>query len=220
MSIRNSVKRLFRWLVEPWPIYLTVGVLIATWYSPRFFVTCKADQIRISGYFLQLFGIITVAIGLKNTRKLFNQPNIIERFVTWAKRFPNIFAKPQTVNVSGAITGFGALDATGNVVSSMDKSLEDRIKILEANYKQLQTDFEQAQKDFTNKVVNLKDAITAESDIRKKTDTIIQKKLEEFSVGGLHIESMGLVWLILGVTFATLPTEIAYLLSRFSLMSW
>jgi len=47
---------------------------------------------------------------------------------------------------------------------------------------------------------------------RDEADAQIREQLESFSVGGLHLESMGLVWLFVGITLATLPGEIASLL--------
>ena len=47
---------------------------------------------------------------------------------------------------------------------------------------------------------------------RGEADAQILEQLKSFSVGGLHLESMGLVWLFVGITLATLPGEIASLL--------
>jgi hypothetical protein len=51
---------------------------------------------------------------------------------------------------------------------------------------------------------------------RERGDQLINKQLEEFSVGGLHLESMGLIWILLGIIFATAPEEIA----KFWLKIW
>jgi hypothetical protein len=58
------------------------------------------------------------------------------------------------------------------------------------------------------------DGLEVEARSRELVDQRLQKQLEEFAAGGLHLESIGLLWILMGVTLATASVEIAWLLKR------
>jgi hypothetical protein len=61
------------------------------------------------------------------------------------------------------------------------------------------------------KIGPLTEAVEYESRSRELADQRIQRQLEEFAAGGLHLETIGLVWLLLGVTLGTAPGEVVWL---------
>lgn len=60
-------------------------------------------------------------------------------------------------------------------------------------------------------------ALTARSEVesqeRRSGDERILAKLEEFSVGGLHVEAVGVAWIMIGLVLATAPDELSRLLA-------
>ena len=67
-------------------------------------------QIRISGLALQWLGIGTVAIGLRETRKLFERPSLIALLCAWLSRFPRWRRDVRVIAGSGSLglTGMAA----------------------------------------------------------------------------------------------------------------
>jgi hypothetical protein len=94
-----------------------------------------------------------------------------------------------------------------------DATIEERLSALEEKYKQLNQELIVAREELESEARRLDEVLKEEHRARDEADAEIQEQLEAFSVGGLYLESMGLVWLLLGITFATLPAEMAALWS-------
>jgi hypothetical protein len=58
-----------------------------------------------------------------------------------------------------------------------------------------------------------------ESNNRQTGDANISKLLEGFAVGGIHLELVGLAWLLLGMFGTSIPKELADLLYYVSIHS-
>ena len=96
-----------------------------------------------------------------------------------------------------------------------DATVEERLDALEEKYEQLNQQLAEARRELKSEARRLDEAVNDERRARDEADAAIQEQLESFSVGGLHLESMGLVWLLVGITLTTLPGEIASLLAAF-----
>jgi len=218
-QIGFRLKKMGRWLADGKPLWITllgcVGAFGIGWGAealgpPDFELS---DQFRVAGWFLQMLGISTVAIGLKKTRDIFGVPSVKEQFVKWVKRFPTVFARRQTITGTASLSGAGTASAKGYgiVVPVPDASIEERLDVLEEKYKHLSQQLIDARNEIKSEAQRLDKAVEQERRARSQADTEIRAQLESFSVGGLHLESMGLAWLLLGITCATLPAEMAEL---------
>lgn len=89
-----------------------------------------------------------------------------------------------------------------------DASVEERVAALEFNLNETRTRMDgiyaELHRDIRRTIADLQDEQVA----RANTDQKIDRKLEETTVGGIHISLMGLVWLIIGVTMSTAPKEL------------
>jgi len=56
------------------------------------------------------------------------------------------------------------------------------------------------------------EALGLERSTRESVVNSLQTQLDKFGADGLHLETAGLVWLILGIVLATAPTEVAMVL--------
>ncbi len=62
----------------------------------------------------------------------------------------------------------------------------------------------------------MKTGVQREAAARQLADREIDKKIEEFAVGGLHLEFVGVLWLLLGTLGTSVPDETATFLMRIS----
>lgn len=223
------VRSLVRWMGEAWSLWVTVIPLIIIIplivasllpLSPsESLQLCRADNVlRYCGLGYQLFGICTVVSGLRSKQRLFNLPGLFEKIRLWFARRPRwtqppAIVKPSPVSVSAGVVGPKVPVWRG---TPADGSIEDRIAALEANVTTLRkeqtemgTEFQEARR----KTYKLVDAERRE---RESAVTTLHVKLEGLGTGGLHIEMMGVFWLILGVVLATIPYEIAAGLASFA----
>jgi chromosome segregation ATPase len=90
-----------------------------------------------------------------------------------------------------------------------DASVEARLAALEANLATLRTEQAETAKEFQEATRKTNDAVDAERRARESAVGSLRVQLEKLGAGGLHVEMMGVFWLILGVVLATVPGEIA-----------
>ncbi len=94
-----------------------------------------------------------------------------------------------------------------------EASLEHRLEVLEGNFKQLEGEMDAEIRDVREQVTQAQKSLRREREERSAADDGTARQIEEVAIGGLHLEVVGLVWLILGVLGASIPDEIVRLLS-------
>jgi hypothetical protein len=90
-----------------------------------------------------------------------------------------------------------------------DASIEARLAALEANLATLRTEQAETVKEFQEATSKTNEAVDAERRAQESAVTALRVQLEGLGAGGLHVEMMGVFWLVLGVVLATVPGEIA-----------
>ena len=93
-------------------------------------------------------------------------------------------------------------------------TLDERVSILEENLKLLRDELDSRLQGVRQELGTVKESIERESQERRVADEKTARKIEEVAIGGLHLEVVGLVWLLLGVTAASIPDVIAAWLSQ------
>ena len=204
--------RLLRWIAEPRVAWLTILVtMIALFLALRTGATEK--QIRITGALLQLFGVVTVAIGVKQTRKLFDRPGILAQTQAWLKRAPRW--KGRTI----ALTGTGSLSLSGGGTARLDvwsqldpkAPLDLQVAALTRNTLQLKNSLNELRGKVDSHHREQSEALHIEQANRSKEDSALRDRLESAQTGGLHLTAAGVIWLLFGVLLGTLSPEIAAL---------
>lgn len=215
--LRYRARGLWRWLKEGRHWLGALGVLGLGWALPLLWAPTPEAHMRWTGAFLQVAGVGTVAYGLSKTRALFDKPPVWESLVEWLKRLPTVLRGPRTISGSAHLTmAPGSLSARGFVSSpslSSDASLEDRIAALEEKHKELERQLHEVRGHIDERAQEIEDQLSEEQRAREAADERVNQRIEEASIGGLHLEVIGLVWLIVGILCASLPDEIAALLS-------
>jgi hypothetical protein len=207
--MRNWLRALWSWLWEASHFWLAIVVVgMALLFVLRHSVS--EPEIRITGLFLQILGIGTVAWGIRETRMLFGRPDIISISRGWLKRFPtyggrivsgslNITLDDVTVQARGYVSASAGPEATA----------EARIEALEKNVKYLSERIDHTQSEIDQNFRTQVQKLDQEQQTRAKEDQDIRAKLEVTETGGLHISAMGALWLFVGVTLSTASTELA-----------
>jgi hypothetical protein len=200
---------LVRWIVEPWTFWLFLLTVAATWLVAFLLGDTPELRARIIGVLLQLLGLVTVAIGLRNMRRLFGRPSFAAWFRDWVSRFLLSFRKPEPLVITpapaSASTGVG--QPTVRISASANSTSEERISLMEKDVDLLWTSLDRLQKDFAENIRKVSARTTKDVLTLKRVDQQLQNHLEEVAVGGLRLEVVGLSWLLIGLVLATLPQE-------------
>jgi hypothetical protein len=183
------LNRFGHWLfVRPWWVWATFVVVVGILaIHCRLSLTGEAS-VRITGLVFQLLGLWTVAKGLKETRELFGRPGVFASLIRWLRDAPR-FTPKLSISVSNSAT----IGISTRVVIA-PASIEERLTSIErqlADSRHLGSE-----------------ALTSEGRTCQAADQAIQRKLEEFAAGGLHLETIGLIWIFIGIILATISVEI------------
>jgi hypothetical protein len=192
------------------------GVIVAMGLAFLFSTNASA-AVRYAGTTLQIFGLCTVAIGLSQIRRIFGRQSLLEKATAWFRQLAAAFRRPMpiTATMSADAMAINDADLRLEVNAAPGAPLERRVALLEENLKHLRSEVDAKEKKIMKDLSLLTSVVAEERRTRETEARRISSQLEEFAVGGLHLESIGLAWLFLGVVGASIPDEIAALWQAF-----
>jgi len=186
------------------PIVILLAGLVWEDWEPR---------LRMAGLFLQIAGALVTIAGVDSRRKLFHRPGLVKAFGMWCRRFPQ-----RKQNVTVAVGGVGLGTATGTAFATVsapqDASLQDRVKLLEQGQQQLFLLAHQLQVRIQEERSTRTAELKAERIEREKKDEENLKTIQQATAGGLHVEIIGIAWVVIGLMLATASPELAKWISR------
>lgn len=199
--------------VRPKLYWLFLAIITFCICVPTLLPYESATRISFSGLLLQLFGLFTIATGIKQLRNLFKIPSDNTLLFNWLNHLKKSFQRKEPVTVSGHAQASDAT-VTGHVATLTTEkkptpTLEQRIYDLEKELKSMQEQIENTERKLNIETKNRISAIKIEQNARNKSIAGIEKFIEEVSVGGIYLESVGLGWLTIGIFLSTIPSWIA-----------
>lgn len=220
--MRSFLKNLWRWIRDNgrWiasaaPVWGTLAIVAAVAVIASFLPAKIDDRIRYCGMTLELLGVFTVAIGLREKRRIFNRLSLFEHFQQWVGRRPRWGLSTHAVIAAGT----GSVSRSGSAKASVWRgvaagaTLDARVAAIEANLETLRGEQEEIVRQIQEEVRNRTAALDSERRTRESVVGEIQIQLDTFGAGGLHIEAAGLFWLVVGIVLATASTEVAWILA-------
>lgn len=214
------IRALGPWLMQAQPVWGPVGVLllpvVAVFLVPESVPPSNvADRLRYLGLTFQLLGIATVVSGLRARRRLFGRSSLVERFWAWLKGRPRWGAGSRTYTFTGHVGV--TVSASGKAFFwrgvPVEASAEQRLSVLEANLLVLRTELEDTEKELREQIGKAATAGELERRTRVTADLELRTQIERLGAEGLHIEMAGVLWLVTGIVLATIPEEIACVVS-------
>ena len=166
--------------------------------------------IRTSGLFFELSGVILVGWGFNKLRTKHGYPKLREIVMRWFKEVGSVFKKRTAVNINisaktGAIGISGSESIVRGVGTNANLSIQGQIN-------ELRRELDVVTKKITAVEINLKsdiqylrdETIQGIRELRNKFETL-KKKLDELVFGDQYKEFLGLFWIAVGLTLATIP---------------
>ncbi|UZJ44991.1 hypothetical protein OOT55_02745 [Marinimicrobium sp. C6131] len=176
---------------------------IAVWQSEA--------SIRISGFVLQLIGMLLAIRGLLLIRAHFRQPLLRDLLIKWIKRFPNWKGRVvRGAGVAAAMNATGTADLTAWTPDNPEHSLEKRVDAIVENLSRLRES--QSQQNIILRELkgshekHIKE--TAEETQRLEKD--LRADLESLHTSDIVTSLVGLVLLTFGIFLSTLAPELHF----------
>lgn len=200
-----------RWLWQGRKGWAPLVLVAITIFMCIFLARTTSDGLRFAGVILQLLGVVTVAIGLRDRRQTFQRPSFYQRFVQWLRSFPKYSPKPHILEMRGVASASmgGSAYAFGWQGTPPGATVDQRFAVIEKNLetvKQLALD---AQKQNQESASKIREELDAERRERSASDQALRLKVENIGAGNLNLEAAGVFWLIVGITLGTIPNEVA-----------
>jgi len=205
---------LCRWLLEPllfWSTAFVLGIAViaAIWLRSE-------PAFRWIGLCLQLLGIFTVAYNIRDTQERFDRPGLLALAAQWLRRRPR-FSSSVAISVCAieggdSVFGRARVDIWHNAGSD---AVEARLDAAEKNLIRVRDQIHELERETEKRLERQINALEQEKQVRAKGDEDIREKLKTSAVGGLHISTVGVVCLFVGVIMSTGSTELADLSQRF-----
>ena len=198
------------WLLQTRPLVWVLATIFVVLMLGFIFSPCFERHVRFSGMTLQLVGVMLIAVGLRDTRRAFeDQPTTWESVKTWWRGRPRFTPRHIKLEARGGAYAFGGASARMTVGASPDASLEHRLAALERQHAALFDEVGKLQEATNRQIGELTNAIAGERKEREKADTGIREQLKKAIVGGLPLGRVGAVCFFFGIIAATISPEIA-----------
>ena len=202
---------------DAWPTWLALlGLGLATGMAWVAAPTVLA-AVRYAGTVLQLLGVCVVAIGLSEMRRLFGKPTLVARVLGWLRQLRSVFIRPQPIALQASVASAAAVAGECRVVRTPRPGapLDERVSALESDLASLRDELDAKVGGLRADIRALSDKIKHERRERERADQQTARRVEEVAVGGLHLETVGLFWLVMGTLGTSIPDEIALWISFF-----
>ena len=207
--------KLIRWALGP--KYMVGQALLGVALACTLSRVCDLprDRAALAGWLLQLAGLSTAVIGLWTLPRTFGKPTFGEELRGWLRQLPRLLRRkppPVVLDVHSADVGTFATTVELTEGAPPPATMEDRVARLERDHERLEQRVRTHQARTGERISDVEQAV-------HRTSTALQSRLQELdarqvevSVGGFHLQLVGLVWFFVGVTWGTLPEQSARML--------
>ncbi|MBK5276130.1 MAG: hypothetical protein JJE30_13915 [Desulfuromonadales bacterium] len=208
-----SYRPLWTAIKRAWPIWVAVAGVALCWIIAYFLAANLTKQILYAGAGLQFIGLATVAIGVRELRKQFKKPSMLESVRNWFQLVRSAFRKLQHLHAdcmssASMILGGGLAKVE---VHRANPTLEMRIEELEKGLISLREEHGKSISNLENNVSRVESLVHDENNKRQANYEELRGNLENVAVGGIHLELVGLLWMLLGMLGTSIQSELAKL---------
>ena len=213
-NLSNLIRNITNWLRRfPWLAGLVLMVVLLAIVVP-FFIIRTELSIRATGLILQVLGLATAGFGIRDMHRMFGKPTLLGSVRNWWRAHPRTRPKLKEVTAEGTLVVSIEGRATVWKGAGEAPTVESRLKAIESNLLSLKERTKKLESSIRREVGAMHEQVTQERTARSREDSEIRKELETASTDGLHLASVGLVWLALGVTLTSIPRELLSLVVR------
>jgi len=173
---------------------------------------CLERQIRFSGMLLELLGLLIVVIGLRDTRRAFDdQPTTWESIKLWWAGRPRFGPQHDVVAVAAGSLGLAGGSVRARVSPGPNTPLERRVVLLEQQYANLYDEVGKLGEEAKRTADEFSKALDMERAERQQADQNTKDQLKNAVAEGIPLERVGGISIATGMVAATASAELVSL---------
>lgn len=203
----KKVKKLYLWLNEGKSLFLILILLIGVSFVQFIDIGLyPIYNIKIYGLILQLIGAFTIIRSLRKKLILFKGYGLIKFFLRWLKKSPFLRKKSIIQTEANLVEGPGSTSFDVENIKSPDiNNPQDLIRYVDKKLKHLNKRLIQIDEKLHSTISNI--TINNESTIRILSGKVEEnrKKIEDSALSNIWWEIFGVVCIIMGLIFSTIP---------------
>ena len=204
-----------RWMGQPrhaWAAVLVTGAAIGLSLRAA---SLPSDGLRYAGLSLQLLGVGTVLAGLEARRRLFGLPSLISAIQSWWSNRPRIDPPEVTLSAEVSLQLNFSVEGEISIMSPDDPSRppEVRIAALASSVESVQRQVHAVRAELIARASRITNEVQVNANAQTAQHQELSSTVRQLGVGSVPFEVMGLAWLLAGVVFATIPSELVPLFS-------
>ena len=206
---KNWIRENFLWACEPRLVVLCFLVLLSAFLFG--FYTWQSEQsIRVSGYVLQMIGMVFAIRGLLNIRAHFGQPTLKRLFIAWLYRRPK-WKKHTVKAVGGGIIPVAGLKGRLSewIPDNPEDLLEKRIDGIIKNVERLKVENRKILEHIDELQRNQEKQHKEQEQARANMENQIRSDLESSQTNDILTSLIGLIWLTFGISMSTMSQELS-----------
>ena len=193
------------------PVWICIGGVLTAWGLACLAAEEPTTRVLYAGTWLQLAGLVSVALGFKERQRLFGLKPIATRVSHWFVRMDALARSRRSRTVAAAAGEVGAvgLDARASIVRipRPGAPLKERVAALEQNAERLRVELDERFAAVIKDLQQVRAKIGDERSSRLSGEQTIAMRLERFAVGDLDAEVVGLIWLFFSTLATSIPAE-------------
>lgn len=203
-------RAIWQWILQGkffWGSFFTIAIFILVvclkWFQPQkvFFI--------YFGLSLQIFGLITLLLGLNSKIVLFTSSNPLKYHFSYFGRFPGFKSKNITSQIQSTTTTTTTTEADLKQQISEDANIEIKITYILQELQKLNDSINRQKKLHNSDITKLTRIFNDyKDDTELKLDNL-HRTLEDINVGSVDLELFGIFCFFLGILLSTIPEQIA-----------
>jgi hypothetical protein len=191
-----------------WYIVVFVAGLLAVYLVIHFLGGPREFSIRTAGGLFQFFGIGSVALGISQLRRDFGLKGTVAEIIadllhlakTAVQRVAQVLGRRSpAINVATAEAVFASDRPRAKVRSDPNASVDERIAQIERRIDTLEDELSTMQDTIDRDREQFNKALGAEEHARENEFEALEDRVTSLAVGGLRLQTVGLLWIFLGV---------------------
>lgn len=174
-----------------------------------------ADRVRWDGMIFQIFGVLTIVFALREYLLLFGEDSMLRGLFNWLAdiRFV-VIQRPPISAVGNAMIGEATMKASAVVVPGNQGTVDEQIDRLRKMIVEIQSNMNAVYSRMDNDKEEMKRSFAEGLQELKKADLDLDKKLRTATIGGIKLQLVGIIFLLIGVVLTSIPDGIAYWLAK------